>query len=167
MNDARGRTVKRLDIHVRESLGRGSASGGHLTVWCPWQSHDVPLEHCVACSGCTLIKLPCSDNEGFILCDGEEQHPREPQSSAAAPAFGSAERVRVTAIMTGRFDVRTSPARCIPANTSIARAAAVMASENVESLPVVGALGEVVGVVTVKDVLGWFARSHGYVLDTD
>lgn len=166
MNDARGRTVKRLDIRTDDALGRGGRV--HFRVWCPWQAHDVRLEHCVACTGCTLVKLPCSDGEGFILCsdpDQDQHQKREPEAGVAEPVFGSAERITVAAIMTRRVGTRTSSSLSIPRNTSIARVAALMASENVVSLPVVDAGGEVMGFVTAKAVLGWFARSCGYILD--
>lgn len=167
MNDAQGRTVKRLDIRTDDTFERGGAI--HFRVWCPWQAHDVPLGHCVACTGCTLVKLPCSDGEGFILCsdpDQDHHQRREPQASLAAPVFGSADRITVAAIMTRGVGTSTSSSLSIPRNTSIARVAALMASENVASLPVVGAAGEVMGFVTAKAVLGWFARSCGYILDT-
>jgi CBS domain-containing protein len=53
---------------------------------------------------------------------------------------------------------------CLPANESIAKAAALMAFEAVHRVPVLGAAGQVVGVVSPLDVLRWLAREHGYVL---
>lgn len=53
---------------------------------------------------------------------------------------------------------------CLPANESLARAAALMAYEKVHRVPVVGASGQVVGIVSSLDVLRWMARQHGYVL---
>jgi CBS domain-containing protein len=53
---------------------------------------------------------------------------------------------------------------CLPANESIARAAALMAFEGVHRVPVVGNRGQVVGLVSPLDVLRWLAREHGYIL---
>lgn len=195
-----------------------------MGVWCPRQAIDVPLEHCLACEDCTLVKLPCGDDDGFVVCADPDDEVGHPQASPTAPASGSGDRITVSAIMTTRVvcvapdlgvhalersfvdegicsapvvddhglplgvvsgadlvrwhsrcsvpdgatakveDIMTPCPLCIRANVSIARAAAFMAFEDIETMPVVGARGEVVGVVTAKDVLGWFARSHGYVL---
>jgi len=61
-------------------------------------------------------------------------------------------------------DVMMPLAFCLPANESIARAAALMAFESVHRVPVVGSGGQVVGLVSPLDVLRWIAREHGYVL---
>lgn len=61
-------------------------------------------------------------------------------------------------------DIMMPIALCLPANESIAKAAALMAFEKVHRVPVVGASGQVVGIVSSLDVLRWMARQHGYVL---
>jgi CBS-domain-containing membrane protein len=63
-------------------------------------------------------------------------------------------------------DIMTSCAVHITTSFSIARAAALMSFENLESVIVVSASDEVVGIVRASDLLGWFARIHGYVLGT-
>lgn len=61
-------------------------------------------------------------------------------------------------------DVMMPIAFCVPENESIARAAALMAFEGVHRVPVVGTRGQVVGLVSPLDILGWLARSHGWVV---
>jgi len=53
---------------------------------------------------------------------------------------------------------------CVKTNESVARAAAVMAFENVHRVPVVDSSGLIVGIVSSLDILGWMAREHGYVV---
>lgn len=53
---------------------------------------------------------------------------------------------------------------CVKTNESVARAAAVMAFENVHRVPVLGSSGQVVGIVSSLDVMGWMAREYGYVV---
>lgn len=61
-------------------------------------------------------------------------------------------------------DIMMPVVLCLPANESVARAAALMAFEKVHRVPVVGPSGQVVGIVSSLDVLRWMARQHGYVL---
>jgi CBS domain-containing protein len=61
-------------------------------------------------------------------------------------------------------DVMMPIAFCLPENESIARAAALMAFEGVHRVPVVGPRGQVVGLVSPLDILGWLARRHGWVV---
>jgi CBS domain-containing protein len=61
-------------------------------------------------------------------------------------------------------DIMMPVAFCLPANESVARAAALMAFEGVHRLPIVGVAGEVVGLVSPLDVLRWLAREQGYVM---
>ena len=61
-------------------------------------------------------------------------------------------------------DIMMPVAFCLPANESVARAAALMAFEGVHRLPIVGVEGEVVGLVSPLDVLRWLAREQGYVM---
>lgn len=228
MNDARGRSGKRLEIRTRETFREGRAAAVHLAVWCARQALDVPLERCIACSDCTLTELPSGNGDGFVVCigsDDDDRAARQPQLGFAAQGSGAGDRITVAAIMVTRVvcvapdlglrtlerlfvdegvdampvvddrgfplgiasksdlvrwhDRRPLPAdrstyivadimktcpHCVPASTSIARAAAFMAFENVQALPVVSALGDVIGIVTAADVLAWFARSYGYVL---
>jgi CBS domain-containing protein len=55
---------------------------------------------------------------------------------------------------------------CLPANESVAKAAALMAFEGVHRIPVVGASGAVIGIVVPLDIARWLARHHGYVIAT-
>jgi predicted transcriptional regulator len=59
-------------------------------------------------------------------------------------------------------DVMMRTAFCLSENESIARAAGLMAYEGVHRVPVVGARGMVVGVVSPLDVMRWLARQYGY-----
>lgn len=45
---------------------------------------------------------------------------------------------------------------------SIAQAAAMMASEEVHHLPIVDAAGQLIGIVSTMDVVGWLATNDGY-----
>ena len=61
-------------------------------------------------------------------------------------------------------DVMMPIAFCLPEKESVARAAALMAFEGVHRVPVVGTRGQVVGLVSPLDILGWLARRHGWVV---
>jgi len=61
-------------------------------------------------------------------------------------------------------DVMITLAFCLPANESVARAAALMAFETVHRVPVVGSRGQVIGLVSPLDILRWLARGSGYVM---
>ena len=61
-------------------------------------------------------------------------------------------------------DIMMPIAFCLPESESIARAAALMAFEGVHRVPVVGTRGQVVGLVSPLDILGWLARNHGWVV---
>lgn len=61
-------------------------------------------------------------------------------------------------------DIMMPLALCLPAQESVAKAAALMAFEGVHRVPVLGASGQVVGIVSSLDVLRWIARQHGYVV---
>jgi CBS-domain-containing membrane protein len=61
-------------------------------------------------------------------------------------------------------DIMMPMAFCLPANESIARAAALMAFEGMHRVPVANTRGQIVGLVSSLDVLRWMAREHGYVL---
>jgi len=45
---------------------------------------------------------------------------------------------------------------------SIAQAAAMMASEAVHHVPIVDAAGQLIGIVSTMDVVGWLATNDGY-----
>jgi CBS domain-containing protein len=65
---------------------------------------------------------------------------------------------------TGRVAAAMRPgAVCVPESISVTRAAAIMAFEAVSELVVVSPAAEVVGVLTVADVLCWLASSDGYL----
>jgi len=61
-------------------------------------------------------------------------------------------------------DVMMPVAFCLPANESIAKAAALMAFESVHRIPIVGTRGEIVGLVSPLDVLRWVASTSGFVV---
>ena len=61
-------------------------------------------------------------------------------------------------------DIMMPMALCLPANESIAKAAALMAFEGMHRVPVANTRGQIVGIVSSLDVLRWMAREHGYVL---
>jgi CBS domain-containing protein len=62
-------------------------------------------------------------------------------------------------------DVMTPVTFSLPANESVAKAAALMVFEHVHRLPVLAPSGEVIGIVSSHDVMRWLARSSGYVVD--
>ncbi|HKU37374.1 MAG TPA: CBS domain-containing protein [Polyangiales bacterium] len=49
-------------------------------------------------------------------------------------------------------------------DTPVSRVAAAMASEAVHRLPIVGADGAVVGIISALDLVGWYARREGFVV---
>ncbi|HEX7672458.1 MAG TPA: CBS domain-containing protein [Polyangiaceae bacterium] len=61
-------------------------------------------------------------------------------------------------------DIMMPMAFCLPANESIARAAALMAFEGMHRVPVANTRGQIVGLISSLDVLRWMAQEHGYVL---
>jgi CBS domain-containing protein len=61
-------------------------------------------------------------------------------------------------------DIMMPVAFCLRPHEAVAKAAALMAYENVHRLPIINAQGQVVGVVSPIDVMRWMARRHGYVV---
>lgn len=61
-------------------------------------------------------------------------------------------------------NIMTHLAFCLPANESIAKAAALMAFEGMHRVPIVGTHGEVVGIVSSLDIVRWLARANGYIV---
>ena len=61
-------------------------------------------------------------------------------------------------------DIMTHLSHALPANESVARAAAFMAFEHLQALPVVAPSGQVIGVVSAHDILAWVAHVSGYVI---
>jgi CBS domain-containing protein len=59
-------------------------------------------------------------------------------------------------------ELMTAIAYTLDENDALSRAAALMATEGVSHLPVVGDYGRVVGMVTTLDVTRWLARQSGY-----
>lgn len=62
-------------------------------------------------------------------------------------------------------EIMTRVPYAIPANETVAKAAALMAFERLHALPVVAPSGQVIGVVSSHDVMAWVARTNGYVVD--
>jgi CBS domain-containing protein len=98
------------------------------------QDRTYPAEGAVVSTG---------DDDGILL---------EPSRSPEGPGSLTARDIMMPVVF------------CLPANESIARAAALMAFERVHRLPVIGVTGEIVGVISSLDVLRWFAAEHGYVI---
>lgn len=61
-------------------------------------------------------------------------------------------------------DAMTPVAYTLPETSTIARAAALMAFEHIQQIPVTGPDGAVVGTVGSTDILRWVARRAGYVV---
>jgi CBS-domain-containing membrane protein len=55
----------------------------------------------------------------------------------------------------------------LPESAPIARAAALMAYEGVHRVVVISPAGNVVGILSSLDVLGWLARESGYLMSKD
>jgi len=55
----------------------------------------------------------------------------------------------------------------LPESAPVARAAALMAYEGVHRVVVVSPVGNVVGILSSLDVLGWIARESGYLMSRD
>jgi CBS domain-containing protein len=64
-------------------------------------------------------------------------------------------------------DVMTPGARCLPEDARLSQAIALMAVEGIAHLPVVDAMGALVGVVHEADALRWVARGMGYIVPED
>jgi CBS domain-containing protein len=58
-------------------------------------------------------------------------------------------------------NIMTALALSLPEDTSVARAAAVMATEGVHRLPVLNSEGKVVGLLSSMDVVRWVAKNQG------
>jgi CBS domain-containing protein len=76
--------------------------------------------------------------------------------------YYSDETMNAVAAVVG--DIMMPMALCLPANESIAKAAALMAFEGMHRVPVANTRGQIVGLVSSLDVLRWMAREHGYIL---
>jgi CBS domain-containing protein len=61
-------------------------------------------------------------------------------------------------------DVMTSGAFVLSEAAPVARAAALMAYEGVESILIISQQGRVVGLLSALDIANWVARSHGFAL---
>jgi predicted transcriptional regulator len=61
-------------------------------------------------------------------------------------------------------DIMMPMAFALPANESVAKAAALMVFEGMHRVPVVNAHGQIVGLLSPLDVMRWMALKHGYVL---
>jgi CBS domain-containing protein len=61
-------------------------------------------------------------------------------------------------------DIMMPLALCLPANETVAKAAALMAFEGLHRVPIVNVHQQVVGLVSTLDVMRWMARKHGYVV---
>jgi len=75
------------------------------------------------------------------------------------PGFHVEEFARATA-----SEVMSPLVFSIPADASIAQAAAIMAFDGVHRLPVVSGAGEVVGLISAIDVMRWIGRQADYVI---
>lgn len=62
-------------------------------------------------------------------------------------------------------DVMSGGAFALVESAPVARAAALMAYENVESIVIISQQGRVVGLLSALDVVRWVAKSHGFSLD--
>jgi CBS domain-containing protein len=61
-------------------------------------------------------------------------------------------------------DIMMPIAFTLPESASLSHAAALMAYENIHRVPVVGADGSVVGIVSAMDIVRWVAEQDGYVV---
>jgi CBS domain-containing protein len=64
-------------------------------------------------------------------------------------------------------DVMSPVVLALHESASIGQAAALMAFEGVHRLPIVSDLGQVVGILSALDVLGWLGRRSGYLVPRD
>jgi CBS domain-containing protein len=53
---------------------------------------------------------------------------------------------------------------CLPENATISQAAALMAFESVQRIPIVDKRGRITGVISTLDILRWMARREGYLI---
>jgi CBS-domain-containing membrane protein len=61
-------------------------------------------------------------------------------------------------------DVMTPIAITLSESSSLTMAAALMAFEGVQRIPIVSTTGDVVGILSALDVMRWLAREDGYAL---
>jgi CBS domain-containing protein len=63
-------------------------------------------------------------------------------------------------------EIMAPKAFCLPANESVAKAAALMTFERIHRVPILGPHGQVIGILSSSDVLRWVARQSGFVVGT-
>jgi CBS-domain-containing membrane protein len=110
--------------------------------------------------------LPVVDDDGHVLgvvSEGDlvvkEAHPRPPLSRRPLARNTEAKAIRRKVDATTAGEAMTSPALTIEPYRAIRAAAEIMTEHHVNRLPVVGAAGELLGIVTRADLVRAFVRS--------
>jgi CBS domain-containing protein len=121
----------------------------------PLSSVMTPVVWCVAAGLSTAAARRILDERriGGLPVVDEEGCPVGVVTRADLPGDGDDTRVE---------EVMSPIAFTLDERAPIAHAAALMAIEGVHHLPVVGAEGDVVGMVSALDVVAWVARQAGY-----
>jgi len=87
------------------------------------------------------------------------------------PSRSVADRVPISTIMTAHasalcesLGADTMPGRgfALTEDSSVSAAAATMAREGLQRVPVVGPLGKTIGIVSALDIMRWLAEQDGY-----
>lgn len=93
----------------------------------------------------------------------ERQAPQVRQRRAVEHDFGRGDDAGRTTPTTAA-DVMTPIAFALPESATIAEAAAIMSFEGVHRVPVVSPSGQVAGILSSLDILGWLAEQAGWLV---
>jgi CBS domain-containing protein len=178
----RGVRRQRAAIEIDEAVGPPSAPvSAAMTRDVPCVAEDMSVDSLAGfLLERELIGVPVVDGEGQLagfvsLFDLEREHFQRGDTGESAPlraksrgyAYELPDGYHADPIAHATVsEVMTPEVPAVVDSTPIATAAAMMATEHLEALPVVSPVGYVVGVLFAVDVVRWFAQQNGYVVPT-
>jgi len=153
--------------HVLPVIASTSSDGARTSlVVCPRTEAQTPIQNCGRCGQCLGLMLNIRGLGTVLKCawqaDGSTaiDAPRLPDGPTIA-------ELGYHSIHEGQASVHDGTKLSVlgvSANTSVARAAALMAYEGVHQLGVLNGRGDIDGVITSLDILRWLATSAGFAL---
>jgi CBS domain-containing protein len=180
-----------LPIRIRTIHAADGSATAERSVPCRSRSRPASVEECFACPARIGAKLD-PRGESWIACrrgasDDEDDYEASVGAAVAQPvhcvrADLGPERLRellerldldAVAVVDAHDrlvgvatagDLVPHPVISVGDDEPIGRAAAIMAYERVEHLAVVSEGGDVLGVITPRDLLRWIAQKDGYIL---
>jgi CBS domain-containing protein len=93
-----------------------------------------------------------------VVSEADLLHKVEPRSRRGAGLSGQSRRDRAKARARTAGELMTSPAITIDANASLSAAARLMNGHHIRRLPVVNAAGDLIGIVSRRDLMKVFLR---------